>query len=172
MLNLLAQTYTTYTYTTDPTTSTATNASLAAISLIVLLVSLVLAVFIIACFWKVFTKAGEKGWKSLIPVYNLWTLAEISGKPGWLGLAAALCGIFSVLPIIGWFLSIGALVIYVLIYIGLAKSFGKSTGFTVLLILLPIIGLPILAFGDAKYVGPRYTATGGATPSKPAAPKA
>jgi hypothetical protein len=36
----------------------------------------------------------------------------------------------------------------------LSKSFGKSEGFTVGLILLSFIFLPILAFGDAQYQGP------------------
>jgi hypothetical protein len=36
----------------------------------------------------------------------------------------------------------------------LSKSFGKSEGFTVGLILLPIVFYPILGFGDAKYQGP------------------
>ena len=33
----------------------------------------------------------------------------------------------------------------------MAKKFGKSTGFAVLMAFLPVIGLPILAFGSAKY---------------------
>ena len=36
----------------------------------------------------------------------------------------------------------------------LSKSFGKSEGFTVGLVFLSIIFFPILAFGDAKYLGP------------------
>jgi hypothetical protein len=36
----------------------------------------------------------------------------------------------------------------------LSKSFGKSEGFTVGLLLLSFIFMPILAFGDAKYQGP------------------
>jgi hypothetical protein len=36
----------------------------------------------------------------------------------------------------------------------LAKSFGKSEGFTVGLVLVPFIFLPILGFGEAKYEGP------------------
>lgn len=36
----------------------------------------------------------------------------------------------------------------------LSKSFGKSEGFTIGILLLPIIFLPILAFGSAQYIGP------------------
>ena len=33
----------------------------------------------------------------------------------------------------------------------LAKKFGKSNGFAFLCTILPIIGIPILGFGSAKY---------------------
>jgi len=36
----------------------------------------------------------------------------------------------------------------------LSKSFGKTEGFTAGLVLLPFIFFPILAFGDARYLGP------------------
>ncbi len=29
--------------------------------------------------WKIFTKAGEEGWKAIIPYYNLYILCKISG---------------------------------------------------------------------------------------------
>jgi len=35
-----------------------------------------------------------------------------------------------------------------------SKSFGHSEGFTIGLILLGFIFIPILAFGDSKYIGP------------------
>ena len=36
----------------------------------------------------------------------------------------------------------------------LSKSFGKSEGYTVGLLFLGIVFYPMLAFGDAKYIGP------------------
>jgi hypothetical protein len=39
----------------------------------------------------------------------------------------------------------------------LSKSFGKSEGFTVGLLLLPIIFYPILGLSDAQYNGPAGT---------------
>jgi len=35
-----------------------------------------------------------------------------------------------------------------------SKSFGKDEGYTVGLVLLGIVFWPILAFGDAAYIGP------------------
>ena len=35
--------------------------------------------------WKIFEKAGEEGWKAIIPVYNTYILCQITGtNPYWL----------------------------------------------------------------------------------------
>ncbi|MDR2979640.1 MAG: signal peptidase I [Bacteroidales bacterium] len=33
--------------------------------------------------WKIFEKAGEKGWKALIPFYNMWIWIKILSRPKW-----------------------------------------------------------------------------------------
>ena len=38
---------------------------------------------VIAGVWKTFTKAGKPGWASLIPIYNVYVLLQIVGRPGW-----------------------------------------------------------------------------------------
>ncbi len=153
-----------YTYTTT-TTNGASTAGLGAFLLIIWLIVLVVSVIMIISMWKIFTKAGEAGWKSIIPFYNTWTLAEIVGRPGWWGLAPLL----GVIPYIG---SLAGFVVICILYVDLAKSFAKTTGFAVLLILLPIVGFPMLAFGDAKYGGPAAAGSGGSKPAAPAAPSA
>ena len=40
-------------------------------------------VFMIASVWKVFAKAGEPGWASIIPIYNTYVVLKIAGKPWW-----------------------------------------------------------------------------------------
>ncbi|MGY0039874.1 DUF5684 domain-containing protein [Pedobacter sp. NJ-S-72] len=47
----------------------------------------------------------------------------------------------------------------------LAKSFGKSEGFTVGLLLLPFIFYPLLAFTDARYLGPSAKEANGFGPN-------
>ena len=96
--------------------------------------------------WKIFSKSGEAGWKSLIPIYNCVILFKISGLSPWLILAY----LASVIPFVGW---IVVLVISILQANGLSKSFGKSTGFTVGLVLLPSIFYLILGFGNSEYIG-------------------
>lgn len=128
-------------YYTDVSTMSAGDATMYSI------VSLVVAVLAIIAMWKIFTKAGEKGWKSIIPIYNMVILFKISGLSPWL----ILVYFAAVIPFVGW---IATLAITIVSSIYLSKSFGKSTGFTVGLVLVPTIFYLILGFGDAQYVGP------------------
>ena len=43
----------------------------------------VIYILIIIGGWKIFTKAGEKGWKTLIPIYNLYIVFKICGIKNW-----------------------------------------------------------------------------------------
>lgn len=159
MLDLLAQT--TYTYTTTEL-DTGSSAGLALFSGFFLVIWLAVALVMIISMWKIFEKAGEKGWKALIPIYNYWTLCEIVGKPGWWSLAFLL----SFIPILGYII---VLVVSVIITIELVKSFGKEAVWALILIIVPIVGYPMLAFGPDKYVGPGGKPNGGAKPKAPAA---
>ena len=48
-----------------------------------LLFELGIIVLIVAAFWKVFEKAGQPGWAAIVPIYNMYILLKIGGKPGW-----------------------------------------------------------------------------------------
>ena len=122
-------------------------------------ISLICAVLIIIAWWKIFTKAGEKGWKSIIPIYNGYTQFKLfwNTKMFWITLAlAAVAGICAavggtVLIIIYALLVIAAFVIGIMFSHKLSKSFGHGAGFTVGLILLQPIFVLILAFGKSEY---------------------
>jgi len=100
---------------------------------------LAIIVLLIASLWTIFTKAGKPGWASIVPIYNIIVLLDVVGKPRW-------WLILMLIPIVN-------IVFLISVYHNLSLSFGKGVGFTVGLILLDIIFLPILAFGDSKYVG-------------------
>lgn len=104
------------------------------------IVSIVAVIFILAMNWIIFTKAGEAGWKSLIPFYNSYILYKIAWGKGWLFL-------LTLIPVIGFIFPI-------ICYFKLARAFGKNFWYGLGLNLLPIIFLPMLAFGNAQYVGP------------------
>jgi hypothetical protein len=99
-----------------------------------------LIVLLIVAFWKVFEKAGQPGWAAIIPIYNMYILCKIGGKPGWWVILFCIPAVNVIFLI--WLTNM------------VSKSFGKDEGFTVGLLLLGFIFYPILAFGDAKYIGP------------------
>jgi hypothetical protein len=107
---------------------------------IVYILLFALVIFIIASMWTIFTKAGQPGWAAIIPIYNMIVLLKIVGKPTW-------WIVLFLIPVVNY-------VFIIWTYNMLSKSFGKEEGFTVGLILLGIVFFPILAFGDAKYLGP------------------
>lgn len=109
-------------------------------ALFILLVELAIFAFYIACYWIVFTKANKPGWAALIPIYNLYVLTQIVGRPWWMLLLL-------LIPFVN-------IVVGVVLCLDLAKSFGKSTLFGVGIALLGFICIPILAFGSASYQGP------------------
>lgn len=110
------------------------------VSIFIILLYLVVAAFFIYCMWVIFKKAGKPGWASIIPVYNILVQLEIIGRPWWWLL-------LMFVPIVNF-------VIGIILMLDLAKVFGKSSGFGIGLIFLPFIFLPILALGDARYLGP------------------
>ncbi|MHB8859155.1 MAG: DUF5684 domain-containing protein [Thermoleophilia bacterium] len=101
------------------------------------LVYIAVIVFLITALWVVFTKAGYPGWGAIIPIYNTYLMIKIAGKPGWW--------------LVLMFVPIVNIVIEIMVALGIARNFGKSTGFGIGLILLSFIFYPILAFGSATY---------------------
>ena len=123
---------------------------------VIIVIYLAVIVLGIVGFWKVFTKAGEAGWKSIIPFYNVYVLLRIAGRPGW-------WLILFLIPFVNF-------VIWIIVSIDLARSFGKGTGFGVGLIFLGFIFMLILGFGDAQYVGPGGRPVQAGSPPPPPPP--
>ncbi len=120
-------------------------AALAALILPIIIIGLCLAVVEIVGLWFVFQKAGEPGWAAIIPIYNYLIAIKIAGKPWWYIL-------LMLIPIVN-------LVFYIIVLNGISKNFGKGSGFTVGLFFLRFIFIPILGFGDAKYIGDKSQLT-------------
>lgn len=107
--------------------------------ILVLLIWLALIVVVIAGLWKTFEKAGHPGWAAIIPIYNVYILCLIAGKPGWW--------------VILFFIPIVSIIMSLLVSLDVAKNFGKGAGYGIGLWLLPFVFYPILGFGDAQYIG-------------------
>ena len=112
--------------------------------------------------WKIFTKAGEAGWKSIIPVLSDYTEYGICWKSS-LGLSYGVGTLLvqfmsggelsTVILVCCCVLSVLCLVLHCVESIKLAKAFGKGMGFGIGLILLAPIFRLILGFGGARYIG-------------------
>lgn len=109
-------------------------------SVVLYLFYLVVAVLMLVSMWKIFVKAGKPGWAAIIPIYGNLVQLEIIGRPWWWLL-------LMLIPIVN-------VVIAIMIIFDFAKVFGKGTGFGFGLLFLSFIFYPILAFGDARYIGP------------------
>jgi hypothetical protein len=104
-----------------------------------LLLQLVIFLVVIAGMWKTFEKAGEPGWASIVPVYNVYVILKISGNAWW------------------WLLLLFIPVLNILVLakvsIDLAKMFDQGVLFGLGLLFLSVIFYPILGFGDYQYQG-------------------
>src|SRR5205809_2987089 len=116
-----------------------------------MIVGLLIALLLIVAMWKVFTKAGQPGWASIIPIYNLYVWCKIVGRPGW-------WIILMLIPLVN-------IIISIILLIDLAKSFGKGVGFGIGLIILAVIFFLIFGFCSGQYKG--QSAWQGATVSQP-----
>ena len=125
--------------------------------------------------WKIFTKAGEEGWKSLIPVYSNYVSFKIAWKPLYFWVTL-LVGVFAsiffdlatvgsttgnadfvikstplfIIAVIIWVI---AVILNIVFYYKLSKAFGYGAGFTLGLLFLHSIFLLILGFNKSEYKG-------------------
>lgn len=116
--------------------------------------------------WRIFTKAGEAGWKSIIPVYSDYVSYKIAWQTGYFWLTVILSVISSVaqgfaepnadnmmiLTIVSLIRIIMA-IISIMYSVKLARAFGRGIGFAIGLIFLQPIFMLILGFGDDQYFG-------------------
>lgn len=111
---------------------------------VILLIQLAVVAAMLFGLWKVFEKCGRKGWEGIVPIYNVYTLTQIVGRP-------VIWTVLCLIPLAGLYW-------WVLMNLDLAKSFGKSRNFGLGMGLLPFVFYPMLAMGNETYAGP--TATG------------
>lgn len=95
--------------------------------------------------WRLFEKAGQKGWTCLVPILGQINFLKIVGRP-----ASHL--LLLLIPVVGQ--------VYFLpkMWIEVAQSFGKRTMLDYILVVL-LNGLYILNLGmsyDSRYFGPVY----------------
>ena len=102
------------------------------------IVVVLLVLYTVAC-WRVYEKARKPGWAAIIPIYNIYVLLKIIGRPTWWLL-------LYLVPFVN-------AIVHIIVSIDLATAFRKSAVFGVLWLWLFPVGYLVLGFGDAKYKG-------------------
>lgn len=124
-----------YGYNVESTINTTmSNPGLSALFIGIIIFSLLLGLIKLISYWKIFTKKGKPGWAILIPIYNVIVQIQVANL-------SMIYFLLLLIPIVN---------IYAIfkINISMAHNFGKTTGFGIGLVLLPIIFIPLLAFSD------------------------
>ncbi|MGP1515160.1 MAG: signal peptidase I [Bacteroidales bacterium] len=107
-----------------------------------LLIFAIQTVLVFIGLWKIFIKAGYKGWQSLVPFYNVWIAIKIIDKKFW-------WFIYMLIPFINVF-------VIILIFIEFAKCLNhRGLIFQILVALLPWIMLPLMGFNKDIYTHPK-----------------
>lgn len=148
------------------------------LAIVIMIVGILLVVVVTVCQWILFKKAGEPGWASLIPIYNVFVMSKISfGDYRWAIAWVITYGVYVVLTMMRSFVTVFSdsdimafamlFVAFIGIIVSLAmtaiscinlfffgKAFGKSTAFCVLLLFFsPILLVIMAASKNTQYVG-------------------
>lgn len=124
-------------------------------SMLYTVILLVVAYFVlkIVANWKIFEKAGQPGWASIVPFYSNYIEFNIYWGNGWLFLIPVLLSLLSGIPLLGNLFLVVALIIGAITNYKKAVAFGEGIGFTIGLCLLNPVFNMILAFGHYEYHG-------------------
>ena len=108
--------------------------------------------------YKLFRKAGEKGWKAIIPILNDYTRFKLyANKDLFLSFLIAtmasnlIADGNKLLMFLTFLSSIIVFVISFKMHLGMARSHGRNVGMAILLTILPGIGYMILGFDKSEY---------------------
>lgn len=97
----------------------------------------ILLIALQAGYWRLFRKMGEPGWKSLVPILHTVVLLNKTGRSGiWF--------LLFLVPMIDVFFAY-------IVLTDLAARFGKGRIFSMCMMLLPFVFIPLLGFGPAEY---------------------
>jgi len=107
------------------------------VGIFLLLIYITIIVAQIAGMWKMFEKADQPGWGAIIPIYNTYLLLKVAERPGWW--------------LLGFIVPLLNIVVIAIVFNDISKNFGKGIGYTLGLLFLTFVFMPLLGFGDAEY---------------------
>ena len=103
-----------------------------------MLLGLILSAVLIVAMWKIFEKAGQPGWASIVPIYNYIILIKMAEKPMYY--------------LILLFIPLVNIAIIIIVYSEILNRFQKPSSHIVLLLLFTPIYLCYLGFSDCEYI--------------------
>ena len=117
----------------------------------------------VVAYWKIFEKAGEPGWKAIVPFYNTYTQYKFTWntRAFWIVLIGGIVGGILQEATEGIPSLLGTLIVLIVAIFNiislnkLAKAFGHGVGFTIGLFFLNPIFMLILGFSGDEYIGPQ-----------------
>ncbi len=141
---------------------------------VLLISAIIYYALLVVAEWKVFEKTGEKGWKSLIPIYNQYILFKIVGMKNWFWISMCVSivigafvgamgfnideiaknsftGTNLIAALLYFAMIIFTFVIAVMNYYRISKVFGHGCGYTLGLVFVTSIMLLVLGFNNDKY---------------------
>ena len=104
----------------------------------VYVLSFIIYVLDVIGMWKIYAKANVAGWLSIIPIVNIYFICKIAMSKN---------------VVLFTILSIFFPIVLIYVNIKLAQSFGKGTGYGILLWLFGFIFYPVLGFSADTYQG-------------------
>lgn len=141
---------------------TAIYAALASVAGLIV-VAVVLWILAIIGEYKAFQKTGHAPFTALIPMLDNFIMGEFSGarhSAKVLLLVTTFGAFLNIIPFVGAIIYVVIVIVFDIKLMGaVSRSFGYSSGMTVLLVLLPTVAWIILGFGSAQYVGPSVQET-------------
>jgi hypothetical protein len=89
--------------------------------------------------WRIFSKAGEAGWKAIVPIWSIVVLLRIVGRPRW-------WLVLFLIPLVD-------VVAGIVVSLDLARCFGRGEGFGAGLAIVPALFWILLGFNSDRYEG-------------------
>jgi len=139
----------------DFVTAATSSASSGGAAFIFLLLAVALYILVTLPVWGTYQKAlpqGDPAWAAFIPIYQFIVLLRVAGRPKTWAWFLLLYLLGFVLPVIGL---IPLYIVTIIVLNDVSKSFGHGAGFTVGLVLVPVIFWFILWLGKSTYLGPK-----------------
>jgi len=109
---------------------------------------LIITILTILGMWRIFQKAGKSGWKSIIPIYNMFVYCKIVKLNFWIFLISLVCVFIPFIQIIA--------ILYIIYFafainFRLSRAFGHGFLFGLGLCFFNTIFILILGFNSDEY---------------------